>query len=204
MNIQITRRFLFYYSASLLLSTKLGFSSEIKLPSQIIGSKDAQIVVKEYFSLTCGHCANFHTKTFPLIKKKMIETGLIQFEFIDYPLDKLAMLAVALVRSLPKESYQEAINLLFKNQKKWAYSAKPIVELMNISKMFGISKNSFEKIMENYDLMQTILNKIEEESKKHDIQSTPTFIINDEYKITGSLTFSEFRNKIDEFKSSKN
>ena len=39
--------------------------------------------------------------------------------------------------------------------------------------------DDYIKIMENYDLMQTILNKMEEESKKHDIQSTPTFIIND-------------------------
>ena len=42
----------------------------------------------------------------------MIDEGLIQFEFVDYPLDRVAMYAAAFIRSLPKESYMEAINIL--------------------------------------------------------------------------------------------
>ena len=203
MKTQITRRYLLFYSSILILSSKLGFSSETSLQTYKIGDKNSKIIVKEYFSLTCSHCADFHIKTFPLIKKQMIDKGILQFEFVDYPLDRIAMYAVALVRSLPKESYLDAIDLLLKNQKQWAYSKQPILELLNISKIFGISKQSFEKITEDYELMQKILNKMESESKKHDIQSTPTFIINDTQKITGSLTFSEFKKKIDEFKLSQ-
>ena len=47
--------------------------------------------------------------------------------------------------------------------------------------------------------MQNILNKMETENSKFDIQSTPTFIINDKYKITGYLSYEQFRKKLDEF-----
>ena len=203
MNKIFTRRSLFLYSALFIVSTKLALSSEIKLFTHTVGNKNAKISVKEYFSLTCGHCANFHLKTYPKIKKEMIDSGLIKFEFIDYPLDRLAMYAVALIRSLPNESYLDAINILFKNQK-WAYSKKPLDELLIMAKMFGISKESFDKIIKNYDLMQKVLNKMEKDSKRYDIQSTPTFIINDKYKISGMVSFDDFKKELNKFSNSKN
>ena len=161
-------------------------NSNIKymMRSHFIGSKNAPIKIKEYFSLTCGHCATFHQLTLPKLKEKYIDVGKIQLEFIDYPLDRLAILAAALARTLPNDSYIEAINILLNKQKQWAYSNKPIDELMSISRLFGISSKDFEKIMENVPLMQEIINKMEKESKQFNIESTPTFIINNEHKIT--------------------
>ena len=201
---QINRRKILLFAPFFLITSKFGFASEIKLPIQKIGSDKAKIVVKEFFSLTCGHCADFHIKTFPSIKREMIDEGLIQFEFVDYPLDRVAMYAAALTRSLPKESYIEAINILLKNQKKWAFSSKPMIELLSIAKIFGITKNSFDKIMKNYDLMQKVLDKMEEDSKRHDIQSTPTFIINNKYKISGTVSFESFKKKLNKFIPTKN
>ena len=199
----ITRRSLFLYCALFIVSIKSTLSSEFRLYTHKIGKENAKIHIKEYFSLTCSHCANFHLLTFPKIKEEMIDTGLLKFEFVDYPLDRLAMIAVALVRSLPNESYLDAISILFKNQKKWAYSNKPLDELLVIAKMIGISKQSFDKIIKNYDLMQKVLDKMEEDSNKHDIQSTPTFIINDKYKISGMLSFDDFKKKLNKFISLK-
>ena len=44
--------------------------------------------------------------------------------------------------------------------------------------------------------MQNILDNMEEHSSKFDIQSTPTFVINDQHKISGNLTFKEFQQKV--------
>ena len=55
------------------------------LKRHFLGSNNAPIKIKEYFSLTCGHCANFHNKTLPQFKKKYIDTGKVQLEFVDYP-----------------------------------------------------------------------------------------------------------------------
>ena len=175
-------------------------NSDVTLRRHFLGSNTAPIKIKEYFSLTCSHCANFHNKTLPEFKEKYIDTGRVQLEFIDYPLDRLAIIAAALARTIPTEKgYIEAIGILLKKQKNWAYSSKPIDELQSISKMFGISSKKFEEIAQDIPLMQKIVNKMEQETKSFNIQSTPTFIINNEHKISGALSFKEFEDKLFEF-----
>ena len=164
---------------------------------QFMGSKNAPIKIKEYFSLTCGHCANFHLKTLPQLKERYIDTGKVQLEFIDYPLDRLAIIAATLARTLPtKDGYLEAISILLKKQKQWAYSKKPLDELRSIAKLFGVSSKQFDEILKNIPLMQEIINKMEKESKNFNIESTPTFIINNNHKISGALSFKDFEKEL--------
>ena len=164
---------------------------------QFMGSKNAPIKIKEYFSLTCGHCANFHLKTLPQLKERYIDTGKVQLEFIDYPLDRLAVIAATLARTLPTEDgYLEAISILLKKQKQWAYSKKPLDELRSIAKLFGVSSKQFDEILKNIPLMQEIINKMEKESKNFNIESTPTFIINNNHKISGALSFKDFEKEL--------
>ena len=164
---------------------------------QFMGSKNAPIKIKEYFSLTCGHCANFHVKTLPQLKERYIDTGKVQLEFIDYPLDRLAIIAATLARTLPTEDgYLEAISILLKKQKQWAYSKKPLDELRSIAKLFGVSSKQFDEIVKNIPLMQEIINKMEKESKNFNIESTPTFIINNNHKISGALSFKDFEKEL--------
>ncbi len=168
-----------------------------KMRKQFIGSDNAPIKIKEYFSLTCGHCANFHVKTLPKLKEQYIDTGTVQLEFIDYPLDRLAIIAAALARTLPtKDGYLEAITILLKKQKQWAYSKKPLDELLSIAKLFGVSSKQFDEILKNIPLMQEIINKMENESKNFNIESTPTFIINNDHKISGALSFKDFEKEL--------
>ena len=164
---------------------------------QFMGSKNAPIKIKEYFSLTCGHCANFHVKTLPQLKERYIDTGKVQLEFIDYPLDRLAIIAATLARTLPTEDgYLEAISILLKKQKQWAYSKNPLDELRSIAKLFGVSSKQFDEILKNIPLMQEIINKMEKESKNFNIESTPTFIINNNHKISGALSFKDFEKEL--------
>ena len=164
---------------------------------QFMGSKNAPIKIKEYFSLTCSHCANFHVKTLPQLKERYIDTGKVQLEFIDYPLDRLAIIAATLARTLPTEDgYLEAISILLKKQKQWAYSKKPLDELRSIAKLFGVSSKQFDEILKNIPLMQEIINKMEKESKNFNIESTPTFIINNNHKISGALSFKDFEKEL--------
>ena len=181
--------------------SKKSFSNQNSLNEsmrrQFLGSNDAPIKIKEFFSLTCGHCSNFHVRTLPKLQKKYIDTGKVQLEFVDYPLDRLAVIAATLARSIPtKDGYVEAVSILLKKQKQWAYSKKPLEELQSIAKLFGISSKQFDEVSQNMPLMQEIVKKMENESKNFDINSTPTFIINDEYKISGALSFKDFEKEL--------
>ena len=61
-----------------------GLNLEAALSPRIIGDPDAPILIAEYFSMTCGYCANFHLETFPAVKKNWIDTGKARFESVSY------------------------------------------------------------------------------------------------------------------------
>ena len=82
-------------------------------------------------------------------------TDEIQLEFIDYPLDRLAVIAAALARTLPSdEGYVKAIDILLQKQKQWAYSKKPLEGLYSIAKLFGVSSKEFDGIKKNNFLVK--------------------------------------------------
>ena len=51
-----------------------------------IGQTNAKVTVKVFSSLTCPHCANFHTSVFINLKKDYIDKGLVKFEHHAFPL----------------------------------------------------------------------------------------------------------------------
>ena len=57
----------------------------------IEGREDAKIKLIIYESLTCSFCADFHNKVYPELKKEFIDTGIINIEFRNFPLDMAAL-----------------------------------------------------------------------------------------------------------------
>ena len=51
----------------------------------VIGEENAPITIIEYASLSCGHCADFHTNTLNDIKEEYMDKGLVKFVFRDFP-----------------------------------------------------------------------------------------------------------------------
>ena len=70
--VMVRRNFLFtMLTFCLLPKITLAKQNNDELRKHFIGSNTAPIKIKEYFSLTCGHCANFHTQTLPEFKKNI-------------------------------------------------------------------------------------------------------------------------------------
>jgi len=74
-------------SASLPISAqaKLDISPERARETRFLGNADAAVTVAEYFSMTCGHCGNFHRNTFPEVKEKLITPGLFALKCTPSP-----------------------------------------------------------------------------------------------------------------------
>lgn len=68
------------------------------LEDRWLGSADANVVIVEYASTTCPHCAKFHTESFPVIKREYIDTGKVRFIFREFPLNDVDLAAVMLAR----------------------------------------------------------------------------------------------------------
>jgi len=50
-----------------------------------IGNPDAKVTVVEYASVTCGHCANWHTSVYPEFKAQYVDTGKVRYVFREFP-----------------------------------------------------------------------------------------------------------------------
>jgi len=164
---------------------------------RFIGKPDAKVVVAEYFSLTCTHCAAFAQTTFPEIKKNLIDAGTVRWVFKDYPLDQVALTASMVARYLPVDRYEPFINALFASQNRWAFgrSNDPTEELWKTAGLAGMSRTTFDKAVGDNDLRTWILTEQKSESAKWKIDSTPSFVVNNQ-KYAGEMSFEVFRKLI--------
>jgi protein-disulfide isomerase len=164
------------------------------LPEQVLGSAEAPVTIVEYASMTCGHCATFHEKTYPEIKKRYVDTGKVRFIFREFPLDPLAAAGFMLARCAGEGKYFPMIETLFSQQRQWAVQ-KPIPPLMAIAKQAGFTEDSFNTCLKDQKLLDDI-EKVRERAVKFGVNSTPTFFINGK-KISGAVSIDEFAKEID-------
>ena len=164
-----------------------------------IGSDDAFVKIKVFSSLTCSHCANFHIKVVPEIKKEYIKSGKVQLIFIDFPLDQAAFNASKLLHCLDKKKQIAFLDTIYETQNVWTNGSNIDdinKNLKKIVKNLGISSVQFDKCLIDEVISDKILNDRIEANKKYSINSTPTIIIN-EKKLEGSASFKNIKKKIE-------
>lgn len=161
-----------------------------------IGAEDAPVVIEEFSSMTCPHCATFHVETLPALKEQYIDTGIVRLIFRDYPLNTPALQASALARCMPEDQYYNFITILYDTQSEWA-TAENADKLLQTAKLAGMTDDELQNCMDNRDLVKHILSSMQEHSKGYEVQSTPTFIFNDgEARIKGARPLAEFETTI--------
>ena len=165
----------------------------------VLGSDKAIVKIKVFSSLTCPHCANFHIKIVPEIKKEYVDTGKVQLIFIDFPLDQGAFNASKLLHCLDKKKQIAFLDIIYETQTKWtnASNLNDINKnLKKIVKNLGISSVQFDKCLIDEDISDKILNGRIDANRKYSINSTPTIVINEE-KLEGSVSFKNIKKKIE-------
>lgn len=167
------------------------------LGDKILGEADAPVTIVEYASMTCGHCANFHKHTYPLLKSEYIETGKVRFIFREFPLDAVASAAFMLARCAPAEKYFDVIDIMFEQQRTWAFTENPYNALLNFSKQVGFTQESFEKCLTNQGLLDAVNAVRDRGANDFGVSSTPTFFINGA-KHPGALSIEEMGKIIEE------
>ncbi len=146
------------------------------LPDVVEGKTDAPVVIVEYASMTCSHCAAFHHDTYPTLKKDFIDTGKVKFILREFPLDERAAAAFMLARSLG-DKRDNAIDFLFEQQRNWAFTETPYESLANIAKQIGIGQEKFEQTLKDEKLQQAVY-AVAQQGQKFGVNATPTFFIN--------------------------
>ena len=107
-----------------------------------LGNDNAPVQIKIYSSLTCPHCANFHKKVLPKIKKTYIEKGLVKVIFIDFPLDLAALNASKILQCLDSNKQIEYLDTIYEKQDEWANGST--IEEININLKKRYKMNSYD------------------------------------------------------------
>jgi len=160
-----------------------------------LGPEDAKVTIIEYASLTCSHCAHFHATTWPELKKRYIDTGKIRFILREFPLDPLATAGFMLARCNGNDKYYPITDMLFEQQKNWAFVDKPLDSLRQFMKQAGFSQEKFDACLQDqklYDAVNSVKNRAMEQFS---VDSTPTFFINGQ-RHPGSLSIDEIEKVI--------
>ena len=161
-----------------------------------LGNKDAKIVVIEYASMTCIHCATFHKEVYPKIKKNYIDTNKIKFIFRDFPLDKQALFASVLAKCAPKDKYFNFVKLILTNQEKWISNDDTFMnKLRNIGKLAGLNENKINSCFKDEKMVDNIIRTRSIGEEKYNINSTPSLIINE--KKYSAMSYENFEKIIE-------
>lgn len=155
-----------------------------------LGPADAKVSVIEYASMTCSHCAHFHETTWPELKKKYIDTGKIRFSLREFPLDPLATAGFMLARCNGNDKFYPMTDLLFAQQKNWAFTDKPVDALLALVKQAGFTQESFEACLKRQDIYDAIV-QVKDGGAKAGVDATPTFFVNGQ-KVSGAVSIAEF------------
>ncbi len=166
------------------------------LPDIAVGEANAPVTVVEYASMTCSHCATFHTTAYPALKSKYIDTGKVRYILREFPLDDLAAGAFMLARCAPQDKHYPLIEALFQEQKNWAFVQNPVPALFKIAKdKAGFTEQTFEQCLSNQKLVDDIAATRKRAAEKFGVNSTPTFFINGKI-YRGALTVDEIDKQI--------
>jgi len=159
-----------------------------------LGKDLAPVVIIEYASLSCPHCAQFHEKVVEPLIPTYIESGKVKLIYRDYPLDKLAYTASRISHCAGKDKYFSFIKVFFKSQNSWSMSGED--EIKKIAKLGGVDETAYNSCMANKQIEENILKVAGDANKVLGVSSTPTIFING-HQYKGAHKFEDVAEFID-------
>jgi len=148
-----------------------------------VGDANSKIILIEYFSPTCPHCAYYHKTIYPEIKKKYIDTNKIAYVTREFIGNKQDLDASILARCLnDKESFFKYTEVILQQQESWSQSSKYRELLTNIGQLGGISPEKYSECLNDNSLVEKLINNTKLAAKSPRFMGTPAFFINgDQY-----------------------
>jgi protein-disulfide isomerase len=174
----------------------LGESSAAEVEERAIGDPNAPVTIIEYSSLSCPHCASFHSDVLPGLKERYIETGKVRMVFRDFPLNESAVDAAVIAHCSGPDRYVGFRDVLFQTQDSWSTAENARDQLKQLGKLGGLSDDQMDACLSDETMVNGVLQSRLDGQNEHKVQSTPTFVI-DGQTYPGSRSVEEFAKIID-------
>lgn len=168
-----------------------------KTESMFLGDKEAPVIIIEYSSFTCPHCATFHTEVLPKLKADYINSGKVLLEYREVYFDGPGLWAGLLARCQGNQKYFPMIDLIFRKQKDWARGNRDeiINGLLSVGRQSGLTDEKSKMCMEDSTLAEELIEIFKQNTSADGISSTPSFVINGE--LMQNMSYDELKKVIE-------
>ncbi len=171
---------------------------EPEVLEMMLGSPDAPVTLREYVSFTCPHCATFHERVFPALKRDYIDTGKVAFVMREVYFDRYGLWAGMLARCGGPERYFGIVDLLFERQDDWSRQEEPVgavEELYRIGRIAGLDSESMQRCFEDERKTLAMVETYRKNAKADDVNSTPTLVLDGVNH--GNMPYEELKEILD-------
>ena len=174
---------------------------ELKPADRTLGNRAAKVVLIEYGSFSCSHCAAFNEEVMPLLRKNYIDNGKVFYVFRQFPRNPQDALAEKMARCAPAERYFPIADLLFKEQAKWAPGSG--VEdwrgaLVKLGAETGLSPVAINRCMDSKADDARINAVADEADKRYALTGTPHLVINGKAQESGGIPYPALAKLLDQ------
>jgi protein-disulfide isomerase len=172
------------------------------VPNQghVIGSDSALVEVVEFADFECPSCGNFATLTEPDVRSRLVNTGLIRFRFVDFPLQmhpnsRPAHLAAWCAAE--QNRFWEMHDAIFSVQDRWSGYAtrRPNRVFEELARGIGVNMAQYESCVSTNKYAGQIQSNVDEGIKRQ-VNGTPTFFIG--RTRAGPMGYDEFKRYVDQ------
>ncbi len=145
-----------------------------------MGNAAAKVVMNEYASASCPHCAAFNNTVLPEFKKKYIDTGKVRYVFHEFltPPVQFAAAGFLLARCAGPDKYFNVLDTIYHDQENIYKSNDLRGGLLKIAQSSGMTEKQFTDCISDEKALNALNARVEKSSTKDGVGSTPTFIIN--------------------------
>ena len=147
----------------------------------VMGDPRAKVIVIEYSSPTCPHCAIYHRTLFSKIKRDYIETGKIAYVMRETVTNKQDKCAATLMRCGAKRGssmHKKTVDSIFELQQRWAFNKSFEAILTNIGQVIGISAEEYQSCLKDEEIQQQLLWHRKLLDSYSRVWGTPMFFVN--------------------------
>lgn len=183
------------------MAQEAGDAEEVDTSSiqeMVLGEEDAPIEMIEYASYTCPHCASFHNNVFKQLKEDYIDTGKVKFVYREVYFDKFGIWASMIARCEPSKFFG-ITEMMYQDQSDWARqdSEAAIADsLRKIGLLAGLDKDQLSSCLEDGDKLRTLVSWYQQNAEEHDIQATPSFVVDGE--TMSNMSYEDMQAMLDE------
>ena len=160
------------------------------------GSESAPVIVIEYASPTCPHCATFSNEVLPVLVEQYVDTGKIKLIIRPFVRNVLDAAVFMLAEAAGPTNFHNVLSTYFRTQTEWATSETPRDAIFKIATQLGFAQEAFDAALTDQKLFTGMEALREQALNEFGLSGTPTFYVNGK-TLAGNKTLEQFAAEID-------